>query len=126
MAKKPVANDNLQILKQSIKTKELDRLYIFHGEEVFLLNHYFGQMKKILLDDLKVRIGEKLKSMKGETVEVLLEGVSARNAARWSGRTSGSFVVHFEPDEKCVQGTLRHVKITQVNTVSLFGTLLPE
>jgi tRNA-2-methylthio-N6-dimethylallyladenosine synthase len=81
---------------------------------------------QILLDDLKVRIGEKLKSMKGETVEVLLEGVSARNAARWSGRTSGSFVVHFEPDEKCVQGTLRHVKITQVNTVSLFGTLLPE
>ena len=52
MAKKPVVSDNLQILKQSIKTKELDRLYIFHGEEVFLLNHYFGQMKKILLDDL--------------------------------------------------------------------------
>jgi tRNA-2-methylthio-N6-dimethylallyladenosine synthase len=81
---------------------------------------------QILLEDLKVRIGEKLKSLKGETVEVLLEGVSARNAARWSGRTSGSFVVHFEPDEKCAQGTLRQVKITQVNTVSLFGTLLPE
>ena len=52
MAKKPVAVDHLQTLKQSIKTKELDRLYIFHGEEVFLLNHYFAQMKKILLDDL--------------------------------------------------------------------------
>ena len=52
MAKKPVVSDNLQVLKQSIKAKELDRLYIFHGEEVFLLNHYFGQMKKILLDDL--------------------------------------------------------------------------
>ena len=52
MAKKPVVSDNLQTLKQSIKAKELDRLYIFHGEEVFLLNHYFGQMKKILLDDL--------------------------------------------------------------------------
>ena len=52
MAKKPVSNDNLQVLKQSIKTKEMDRLYIFHGEEAFLLNHYFSQMKKILLDDL--------------------------------------------------------------------------
>ena len=52
MAKKPQTNDNLQILKQSIKAKALDRLYIFHGEEVFLLNHYFSQMKKILLDDL--------------------------------------------------------------------------
>ena len=52
MAKKPQTNDNLQLLKQAIKAKELDRLYIFHGEEVFLLNYYFSQMKKILLDDL--------------------------------------------------------------------------
>ena len=52
MAKKPVNNDNLQVLKQAIKAKSLDRLYIFHGEEVFLLNHYFEQMKKILLDEL--------------------------------------------------------------------------
>ena len=52
MAKKPQNNDNLQLLKQSLKAKELDRLYIFHGEEVFLLNHYFAQMKKLLLDDL--------------------------------------------------------------------------
>ena len=44
MAKKPVVSDNLQVLNQAIKAKELDRLYIFHGEEVFLLNHYFGQM----------------------------------------------------------------------------------
>ena len=52
MARKPQNNDDLQRLKQAVKTKELDRLYIFHGEEVFLLNYYFGQMKKILLDDL--------------------------------------------------------------------------
>lgn len=52
MAKKPAANDNLQLLKQAIKSKDPDRLYIFHGEEDFLLSHYFGQMKKILLDDL--------------------------------------------------------------------------
>ena len=52
MAKKQASNDSLQILKQSIKAKSLDRLYIFHGEEVFLLNHYFEQMKKLLLDEL--------------------------------------------------------------------------
>ena len=52
MAKKTQNNDELQRLKQAVKTKELGRLYIFHGEEVFLLNYYFGQMKKILLDDL--------------------------------------------------------------------------
>ncbi|MBR3973595.1 MAG: DNA polymerase III subunit delta [Oscillospiraceae bacterium] len=52
MAKKPIANDNLQELKAAIKAKELGRLYIFHGEEIFLLNHYFEQIKKLLLDDL--------------------------------------------------------------------------
>ena len=52
MAKKPQADDGLQMLKQAIKAKQPDRLYIFHGEEVFLLNHYFEQMKKILLDEL--------------------------------------------------------------------------
>ena len=52
MAKKAVQTDNLQELKASIKNKDLGRLYIFHGEETFLLNHYFEQMKKILLDDL--------------------------------------------------------------------------
>lgn len=52
MAKKPVQSDNLQQLKASIRAKEPDRLYIFHGEEAFLLHHYFEQLKKILLDDL--------------------------------------------------------------------------
>lgn len=53
MAKK---NDNkpegFQLLKGQIKNKDLGRLYFFHGEEVFLLNHYLGQMRKQLLDEL--------------------------------------------------------------------------
>ncbi len=52
MAKKPVQNNGLQQLKAALKNKTLGRLYIFHGEEVFLLNHYLGQMKKQLLDPL--------------------------------------------------------------------------
>ena len=51
MAKKEKPN-GLGELKQHIKIKEPDRLYVFHGEEVFLLNHYLGQLKKILLDEL--------------------------------------------------------------------------
>ena len=39
-------------LKNAIKERQLDRLYIFHGEEAFLRNHYLSQMKKILVDDL--------------------------------------------------------------------------
>ncbi|MDO5400441.1 MAG: DNA polymerase III subunit delta [Eubacteriales bacterium] len=52
MAKKPTPSTGLQELKAALKSKELGRLYFFHGEEVFLLHHYLGQMKKQLLDEL--------------------------------------------------------------------------
>ena len=42
----------LQQLKTQIKNKDWGRLYFFHGEEVFLLNHYLGLMRKNLLDEL--------------------------------------------------------------------------
>lgn len=51
MAKKQEIN-RLQELKTAIKEKSPARLYFFHGEEVFLLNHYLGQLKKILIDEL--------------------------------------------------------------------------
>lgn len=52
MAKKPPAGNDLQELKQALKSKNLGRLYVFHGEETFLLHHYLEQMKKQLLDAL--------------------------------------------------------------------------
>ena len=52
MAKKQPAGSALQELKAALKSKNLGRLYFFHGEETFLLNHYLGQMKKQLLDPL--------------------------------------------------------------------------
>ena len=51
MAKKQELN-TLPELKQQLKNKNLGRLYVFHGEEVFLLNHYLGQIRKQLLDPL--------------------------------------------------------------------------
>ncbi len=44
--------DALQELKNAIRGGTPERLYIFHGEEVFLLRHYLEQLKKILLDEL--------------------------------------------------------------------------
>ena len=52
MARKAPQTNGLQELKAALKSKELGRLYFFHGEEVFLLHHYLGQMKKLLLDEL--------------------------------------------------------------------------
>lgn len=44
--------DYLQELKSAIRSGTPANLYIFHGEEVFLLHHYFEQLRKLLLDDL--------------------------------------------------------------------------
>ena len=52
MAKKQSGGNSLQLLKSAIKNKSLGRLYLFHGEETFLLHHYLGQMRKLLLDPL--------------------------------------------------------------------------
>ena len=52
MAKKDNAPNGFQELKTALKNKELGRLYIFHGEETFLMNHYLGQIRKQLLDPL--------------------------------------------------------------------------
>ncbi len=43
---------SLQALKIALREKRVDRLYIFHGEEGFLLHHYLGQIKKLLVDPL--------------------------------------------------------------------------
>ena len=52
MVKMKPEQDSLQLLKEDLKNKNFRRLYIFHGEEVFLLNYYFERMKKNLVEEL--------------------------------------------------------------------------
>ena len=52
MAKNEEKPDGFQQLKASLRQKQADRLYFFHGEETFLLNHYLGQLRKLLVDEL--------------------------------------------------------------------------
>jgi len=84
------------------------------------------ERNQILLTDLKHRVEHNMDQLKGTVQQVLVEGVSPRNAERFSGRTVHNRVVHFIPDATLQPGTLRQVKITRVNAVSLFGELLPE
>ena len=44
--------DMLRELKASIKSKNPCSLYFFYGEERFLLNHYLGQLRNVILDEL--------------------------------------------------------------------------
>ena len=52
MASKQEGFSALQMLKQQIREKKTDRVYVFYGEETFLLQHYLGQLKKMLIDEL--------------------------------------------------------------------------
>ncbi len=80
----------------------------------------------LLLSDMEQRLARSLNALKGTEVEILVEGVSARNAERWSGRTTGNRVVNFLPTEDLHPGAIRHVRITRAGAVSLFGELLPQ
>lgn len=52
MAYKQEEDTSLQELKIAIREKRPERFYIFYGEETFLLHHYLGQLKKLLVDEL--------------------------------------------------------------------------
>ena len=52
MADKNIADESLQVLKSDLREKTPRRLYVFFGEEQFLLNHYLGMLKKLLVDPL--------------------------------------------------------------------------
>lgn len=52
MARKPDQPDGLRQLKADIRARTPGRLYVFYGEERFLLNHYLQRLRDILLDPL--------------------------------------------------------------------------
>ena len=52
MAKQRNDTDALQELKGAIRARSLDRLYIFHGDEVYLLQYYLDKIKKLLVEEL--------------------------------------------------------------------------
>lgn len=59
----------------------------------------------------------------GSVREVLVEGPSLRNKARWSGRDSGNRIVAFEPFASLAPGELVNVVITEAHPQILIGEL---
>lgn len=52
MAMQQDQQEGIQKLKAALKEKRAERLYVFYGEETFLLNYYLQQLKKMLVEDL--------------------------------------------------------------------------
>jgi len=59
----------------------------------------------------------------GKTVEVLVEGPSLRNKARWAGRSSTNKITIFDPREGVQVGDIVHVFVERVGAQTLYGTL---
>ena len=72
---KDVQNNSMQVLKRDIKDKRLGRLYIFHGEETFLLQHYLTQIKKLLVDPLTESFNSHKFTVENFTVQELANAV---------------------------------------------------
>lgn len=76
---------------------------------------------QVLLADQQVRGQARDDRLVGTVREVLVEGPSLRNAARWSGRDSGNRIVVFEPKGSLVVGTPVRVRITEAHPQILIG-----
>ncbi len=79
------------------------------------------ERNQILLADLAARTERHNKAIVGRTVEVLVEGVSKRNPARWFGRTGTNKVVAFTPSPDIKAGDIINVGIRRATAMTLFG-----
>ena len=78
---------------------------------------------QVLLADQERRGLQRNMALVGTVREVLVEGPSLRNKARWSGRDSGNRIVVFEPSAPLAIGSLVQVKITDAHPQILVGAL---
>jgi tRNA-2-methylthio-N6-dimethylallyladenosine synthase len=78
---------------------------------------------QVLLADQERRGLRRNRMLVGTVREVLAEGPSLRNKARWSGRDSGNRIVVFEPSVPVEAGSLVRVRILEAHPQILVGEL---
>ncbi len=79
---------------------------------------------QVLLEDQDRRGIALNEQLVGTRVEVLVQGVSKRNTARWAGRSPGNKIVVFEPVEGLAVGQMVEVAIERVRAQTLYGTVV--
>ena len=86
------------------------------------------ERNQILLADLERRAGEANRKLIGRTFELLVEGPSKRNPARWSGRTDTFKQAVFTPDPEnpVMSGDFVRVKIVRATPTTLYGKLVAD
>ncbi len=79
---------------------------------------------KVLLADQEARSQRLHAACVGQTIEVLVEGVSLRNSQRWAGRTPDNCVVVFAHQPHLAAGDLARVRITRTKAQTLYGEVI--
>lgn len=82
------------------------------------------ERNQLLLADLEAGAAERNARFRNTIQEILVEGVSKRNADRWTGRTDLNKVVNFVPGSDTRIGDLLPLRITRTTANSLFGERL--
>jgi tRNA-2-methylthio-N6-dimethylallyladenosine synthase len=75
----------------------------------------------VLLSDQDVRGAQMNQALIGTEVDVLVEGPSLRNKARWSGRTSSNKIVIFTPPEGVKPGDIIKLTIAKAAPQTLYA-----
>ena len=78
LAKKDeAAAASLQQLKKDIREKTLGNCYVFYGEETFLKNHYFDQIRRQRTDEITECFNYRKFTGENFSIQDLIEGVEA-------------------------------------------------
>ena len=77
MAKPNNVPDELSRLKAAIKSAQPERLYFFHGEEVFLLHHYLNELRKKAIDELTADFNSHRFNQETFSVQAFCDAVEA-------------------------------------------------
>ncbi len=78
---------------------------------------------KVLLEDQGKRSKAVNEGMVDRSFKVLAEGVSLRNAERWSGRTGTNRIVVFEPKDGLNKGDIVNVRIERAMAQTVYGVI---
>jgi tRNA-2-methylthio-N6-dimethylallyladenosine synthase len=82
------------------------------------------ERNQILLEDLSERTIKHNKAMEGRIFEILVEGVSSRNAHKWSGRTTNNKVTIFDNISDLKTGNIVNIYINRSTSATLFGCII--
>lgn len=79
---------------------------------------------QILLSDQDARASKISEALVNKTVEILVEGISARNEDRWTGRTAANSIAVFENDGTVEVGDIINIHINRATIFTLYGKIV--